>query len=150
MTAADVAACFEVSERAFHELDRDRLRRGDPDPVSPTTEDRARWCARTTRFLDTDPDGCWVAEQDGEVLGFATSLRRERVWVLVTYAVRARHDGEPMGRRPRHASAPPDGDPGIPRAARHGATGAVHPQRRAALMVTTESARHTWPNTISP
>lgn len=98
MTAADVEACFDVSDRAFHELALHRGRRSDPEPVPPTADDRTRWCTRTTRFLDTDDEGCWVAEEDGEVLGFATSLRRERLWLLVTYAVRPGRQGKGVGK----------------------------------------------------
>jgi GNAT superfamily N-acetyltransferase len=105
MTEADVEACDGVSGEAFHDVDLRRLRRDDPDPPPRTDEERARWRARTARFLTTDPEGCWVADDGGEVLGFATSLRRERVWILVTYAVRPGHQGRGIGKRVLSAAA---------------------------------------------
>ena len=46
----------------------------------------------------TDPGGCWVAEVDGEMVGFATSLTRELMWILATYAVRPGLQGQGIGR----------------------------------------------------
>jgi GNAT superfamily N-acetyltransferase len=38
-------------------------------------------------LLDTDPGGCWVAEDSGEIVGFAIGIVRELMWVLASYAV---------------------------------------------------------------
>lgn len=38
-------------------------------------------------LLDTDPAGCWVAEAEGEIVGFAISIVRELTWILSSYAV---------------------------------------------------------------
>ena len=48
-----------------------------------------QWVERTLHVLRTDPGGCWVAEVDGEMIGCATSLTRELMWILSTYVVRS-------------------------------------------------------------
>ena len=94
----DLVACEELSSRAFHELDLRTHQRGWPEP-SPREADRSEaWVRRTGHLLDTDPDGCWVADVDGEVVGFATSLRRETLWVLASFAVRPGLQGRGIGR----------------------------------------------------
>ena len=76
MTAADVSAAERLSDEGFFELD-----------------------VRLTRHLvETDPGGCWVAETDGTVGGFATSFVRETTWFLATYAVRPPLQGQGLGR----------------------------------------------------
>jgi len=98
MRDADVEACEQISSRAFLELDRRTFQRGWPDP-GPRPADRASaWQARTRHLLTTDPGGCWVADVDGEVVGFATSLVRELMWVLASYAVRPGLQGQGLGR----------------------------------------------------
>ncbi|WP_249423743.1 GNAT family N-acetyltransferase [Nocardioides coralli] len=98
MRREDVAACERISSSAFHELDLRTHQRGWPEP-SPRSEDRAaRWRGRTEHLLDTDPDGCWVAEVDDELVGFVTSLVRELMWILASYAVRPASQGRGLGR----------------------------------------------------
>jgi ribosomal protein S18 acetylase RimI-like enzyme len=41
-----------------------------------------RWRARLEHLLETDPEGCFVAERDGSVIGAAQAMARERLWVL--------------------------------------------------------------------
>jgi GNAT superfamily N-acetyltransferase len=54
----------------------------------PRTHVRAeRFRQRVRHQLGTDPAGCWVAEAAGDVVGEAISLRRERLWILSSYAV---------------------------------------------------------------
>lgn len=99
MTAADVAAAERLSAQAYFELDQRSYARGWPDP-EPRSEDRSSdWHTRTRHLLTTDPAGCWVADRDGEILGFATSLVRELMWVLASYAVRPGLQGEGIGRQ---------------------------------------------------
>ncbi len=52
---------------------------------------------RTQHFLTTDAGGCWVAEVDDEMVGFATSIRREGTWILATYAVLPGLQGRGIG-----------------------------------------------------
>jgi predicted N-acetyltransferase YhbS len=47
----------------------------------------ARWAQRLGHLLATDPDGSFVAERDGRVIGVAQAMRRERVWCLSLLAV---------------------------------------------------------------
>src|SRR5690242_463654 len=41
-----------------------------------------RWRGRLAHTLRTDPEGCFVAEQDGRVVGVAQAMVRERLWCL--------------------------------------------------------------------
>ena len=47
-----------------------------------------RWRARLAHPLATDPDGAFVAERDGRMVGVAQAIRRERLWCLSLLAVR--------------------------------------------------------------
>jgi GNAT superfamily N-acetyltransferase len=98
MRAEDVPAAERLSDDGFYQLDL-RTRRADrPVPERRTAEHSAAWARRTQHFLDTDPGGCWVAEDDTGMLGFATSLRRELMWCLATYVVRPGLQGQGIGR----------------------------------------------------
>lgn len=48
---------------------------------------RRRWEERVGHVLGTDPGGCFVAEQEGRIVGVAQALIRERLWVLSLLAV---------------------------------------------------------------
>lgn len=97
MTDADVPVAEGISDDAFFALDTAHRLSSSPAPQRRAPEQRAAWEARTRGFLDSDPDGSWVAEQDGEVLGFATGYRREQVWCLATFAVRPGLQGAGIG-----------------------------------------------------
>ncbi len=98
MRDEDVPACEELSSRAFLELDLRTYPRDWSDP-SPRPPHRVEaWRTRTRHLLTTDPGGCWVAEAEGEVVGFATSLVRELMWILASYAVRPDLQGRGLGR----------------------------------------------------
>ena len=78
LTDDDVAAAADVQMGAFDEHDR---RYG--DPVPEVTPQRLEWTQRRIRhFLVHDPDGSWVAESDGRVVGVALALKRARLWGL--------------------------------------------------------------------
>jgi GNAT superfamily N-acetyltransferase len=57
-----------------------------------------QWILRTSHVLATDPGGCWVAERDAAMVGFAVSLRRDLLWILGSYAVRTDVQGQGIGR----------------------------------------------------
>jgi GNAT superfamily N-acetyltransferase len=41
-----------------------------------------RWCDRVAYPLKLDPEGAFVAERDGRIVGAAQAIKRERLWVL--------------------------------------------------------------------
>ena len=105
LAADDLAACEALSSRAFFELDSRTYQRDWPEPA-PRPADRAEaWINRTLALLRTDPGGCWAAELDNELVGFATSLRRETLWILASYAVRPGLQGQGIGRELLGAAA---------------------------------------------
>jgi predicted N-acetyltransferase YhbS len=59
---------------------------------------RQRWLGRLAHPLGTDPDGAFIAERDGRVLGAAQAIRRERLWVLSLLAVDPDVQGAGAGR----------------------------------------------------
>jgi len=76
MTSADAVAVHGVSGRAFEDLSS----RMGSEPWPPTPLERAR--IRMDHLLATDPGGCWVAEDAGEVVGCSMGLVREGMWGL--------------------------------------------------------------------
>lgn len=97
MRTDDVLDAERLSSEAFYEVDLRARREGDPVPQPRSTGSADEWVVRTRHLLDTDPDGCWVAEVDGDMTGFATSLVRETTWCLATYAVRPGAQGRGIG-----------------------------------------------------
>ena len=98
MRAEDVPVAERLSDEGFYQLDLSTQRADRPAPERRTAEHSAAWERRTQHFLDTDPGGCWVAEDDTGMLGFATSVRRELMWCLATYVVRPGLQGQGIGR----------------------------------------------------
>ena len=98
MRPEDVPAAERVSDEGFFELDI-RTRRADgPAPARRSERHRAVWIERTRHLLAHDPGGCWVAEDDGGIVGIATSFRRETLWCLATYAVLPSRQGQGIGK----------------------------------------------------
>jgi predicted N-acetyltransferase YhbS len=65
----------------------------------PRTHIRAeRFRQRVRHQLATDPAGCWIAEAAGEVVGEAIAVRRERLWILSSYAVRPSAQNRGIGK----------------------------------------------------
>src|SRR5436305_698943 len=48
--------------------------------------------------FETDPDGCFVAESGGRIVGLSQALRRERLWVLSMLTVDPAAQGSNAGR----------------------------------------------------
>ena len=88
MTRDDVPAAERLSAEAFSELDRQVLPRSAPEPQPRPPARASDWLERTRHLLDTDPGGCWVADDGSGMVGFATSAVRDKTWILATYAVR--------------------------------------------------------------
>ncbi len=74
LEAADLDAAARTSASAFA-----------LDVSEPSTADR--WRARVAHPVSTDPDGAFVADRDGRVIGVAQAIRRERLWCLSLLAV---------------------------------------------------------------
>ena len=98
MTVDDVPAAERVTAVGFHELDTRMFRRSWPDPLLRPPERGALWILRTRHLVDTDPGGCWVAEQDDRLIGVVVSFLREKMWLLASYAVVPDAQGLGLGR----------------------------------------------------
>lgn len=94
MTADDVQAADETAWAALHEQV--------PPEFAQTIEESVRaerGRLRIGHLQRTDPDGAWVAEDDGEIAGVALALVREGVWGLSLFAVAPAHQGRGTGRK---------------------------------------------------
>lgn len=69
MTESDVGQAASVSAAAF-----------EIDLSEPSA--RSRWESRTRHALLTDPEGAFVTEHAGVVVGVAQAIIRERLWIL--------------------------------------------------------------------
>jgi GNAT superfamily N-acetyltransferase len=92
LQAADIDAVHDVTVQAFQDLNR---RFGEPiEPAGPIASSRVRM----GRLLATDPDGAWVAERDGRVVGCSLALMREGVWGLSLLVVAPQAQSSGVGR----------------------------------------------------
>jgi GNAT superfamily N-acetyltransferase len=98
MRPEDVVGAERLSSEGFYEVDARLAPRGGPEPQPRSPARGAQWVERTLHVLRTDPGGCWVAEVDGEMIGCATSLTRELMWILSTYVVRPGLQGQGIGK----------------------------------------------------
>ena len=88
--AADVAACTRIALGQLY-----------PENVS-AAELAIRIASGTERVAHlqrTDPDGAWVADCDGRVVGAALGLIRERMWGLSLFALLPEFQGQGIGSR---------------------------------------------------
>src|SRR3954463_7264116 len=99
MCHADLEAAERASDAPFLHAGRRTRRIHEPDlcPRSPAAS--AQWIERMCHFLDVDPDGCWVAVEQAEIVGFAVSQSRDDLWFLATYGVLTRRQGLGIGKR---------------------------------------------------
>src|SRR5690242_17070006 len=65
---------------------------------------RVRSERRVGHLQQTDPDGAWVADLDGEVVGIALALVREGVWGLSLFGVKPGLQGQGIGGPILHAA----------------------------------------------
>jgi GNAT superfamily N-acetyltransferase len=59
---------------------------------------RANARRRFARYLELDPDGAWVAEVEGEIVGTSIAILREDIWGLTLFAVAEEHQAMGIGR----------------------------------------------------
>ncbi|UCM87435.1 GNAT family N-acetyltransferase [Streptomyces marincola] len=65
---------------------------------APEDRQAVRFLRRVRHLVTTDPDGCWLAEDDaGRPLGAALACLRENVWGLSLFAVVPRAQGKGAG-----------------------------------------------------
>ncbi len=76
---------------------------------------RAHWLERVAHGLGTDSEGCFVAEQGGQVVGVAQALMRDRLWILSLLAVDPAGQSGGAGRALMRSALGygPDGGPGL-------------------------------------
>lgn len=98
LTEADLVPAERASDRLFIEADRLTRRVRDPEPAPRSPARSAAWIERMRHYLAVDPAGCWVAEDEGDVAGFAFSQNRGGVWYLATYGVVPERQGTGVGR----------------------------------------------------
>ena len=99
MRPEDVPLAERLSSATFLELDQRTQPRSWPDPVERPPGRAEKWVERTLGLLRSDPGGCWVAEVDGRMAGYATSLERELMWILASYGVAPDVQGRGIGRQ---------------------------------------------------
>lgn len=94
---SDLPELAALTGRAYTEVDRRTFQRDWADPRPRSPERDAAWARRTGHALETDPEGCWVAELDGRVVGCAVSRVRELMWLLSSFAVAPEVQGRGVG-----------------------------------------------------
>ncbi len=93
MEASDVPMAYESVAMSFAAEPEERERvLGRSDEEVEESHERYR------SFLRTDPEGAWVAEDKGAIVGVAVSIRRESLWVLSIFAVDESQRGKGVGR----------------------------------------------------
>jgi predicted N-acetyltransferase YhbS len=95
LRAADIDAARDTAYSSLREAGRHYgWEMPELDDVS-----RARWQRRLRHGVVHDPDGSWVAERDGEVVGVGVATRRGAFWFLSLLAVRTSLQGKGLGQR---------------------------------------------------
>ena len=99
MRTGDIDDAETITGAAFHALDVATQPADWPAPVPRNDARREAWRRRCSHLLAYDAHGCWVAEDDSGLVGAATSLRRETMWVLSSFAVHGGAQGQGVGTR---------------------------------------------------
>ena len=92
-TPADFRPTWDVVGAAMEHLARSRGWTVSPRPAEPGE----RFLAFRRSALRHDPDGFWVGEVDGEVVGFGIAVQREHVWYLAALHVRPAYQSAGLG-----------------------------------------------------
>lgn len=90
---SDSRTTYEIFVEAADDLARTRGWPATQRPVDPPQ----RILAFRTSALRHDPDGFWVAEADGVLVGFGIAVQREHVWYLAALHVRPAYQGKGVG-----------------------------------------------------
>jgi ribosomal protein S18 acetylase RimI-like enzyme len=94
MTEADVPAAVAAFDSGMLAM----LARHALPVTRNTIQDERRRQDRTRHFLGTDPDGSWVAEDEGIVVGMSQSFVREGYWMLSQLGTLPGRQGRGVGR----------------------------------------------------
>jgi ribosomal protein S18 acetylase RimI-like enzyme len=94
MTEADVPAAVSAFDSGFLAM----LARHSLPVTRNTIQDERRRQDRTRHFLKTDPQGSWVAEDEGIVVGMSQSFVREDYWTLSQLGTLPGRQGRGLGR----------------------------------------------------
>jgi len=108
LTAEDIEAAFPMSHNAL------RIAGLAYGWEMPEIDDvaRVRGRERFGHFLAHDPDGAFVADQDGEIVGVGAATRRGRLWFLSLLTVATHVQSLGVGRRLLDATMQTLGDAG--------------------------------------
>ena len=109
MTDADVPAAVAAFDSSLLAM----LARHGLPVTGNSIQDERRRQDRTRHFLETDPDGSWVAEDAGTVVGMSQSFVREGYWMLSQLGTVPGRQGLGVGRE-LLSLALSDGDPDSP------------------------------------
>ena len=93
MTPEDVDATYRTTSVALYESpeEEERLKNRSPEDIERRKE-------RYRHFLKHDPEGAWVADDGGRIVGTAIALVRESLWVLSLFAVDGEYRDTGIGR----------------------------------------------------
>jgi ribosomal protein S18 acetylase RimI-like enzyme len=94
MTGADVPAAVAAFDSGLLSM----LARHGLPVTGNSIQDERRRLDRTRHFLGTDPDGSWVAEDGGTVVGMSQSFVREGYWMLSQLGTVPGRQGRGVGR----------------------------------------------------
>ena len=95
MTEADVPAAVAAFDSGLLAM---LAHHGLPTTGSSIRDERRR-IERTRHFQGTDPEGSWVAEEDGAVIGMSQSFVREDYWMLSQLGTVPGRQGHGVGRQ---------------------------------------------------
>jgi GNAT superfamily N-acetyltransferase len=96
MTLDDLAGSATSSRSAFGDL---RRRLGVVDVPAPDPHRAALGEAIVRQLVTGDPDGAWVADAEGTVVGVALAGLREGLWYLAQLHLEPACQGQGIGRR---------------------------------------------------
>ena len=94
MTGADVPAAVAAFDSGLLAM----LARHGLPVTGNSIQDERRRLDRTRHLLGTDPDGSWVAEDGGTVVGMSQSFVREGYWMLSQLGTMPGRQGRGVGR----------------------------------------------------